>query len=66
MEENPTPFTLHCILCGNADEVSLDLEDLRTFRCRSCEEEFCITDVRDRCAEWARVLKWLDQVPAKD
>lgn len=52
---------LRCVLCGQEDCVSVDLDDLETFRCRQCEEEFTRADVVQQVAAWGRVLAWVDQ-----
>jgi hypothetical protein len=55
------PFAgLTCILCGQEDCVGLDLDDLKTFRCRECEEEFDRQTVESSVNAWTKVLAWID------
>lgn len=53
-------FTVPCIKCGEPGTVSIDLCDLETCRCSSCDEEFEVGDVREFIARWKGVLAWLD------
>lgn len=50
---------LKCIKCPEQDGISLDLDDLDTFRCRHCEEEFTTADVQAHIGEWSAVLSWV-------
>lgn len=53
------PFAgLKCILCSESDCLTLDLDDLTTFRCRECEGEFTQGDVDAHIGTWQRVLAW--------
>ena len=55
---------IRCPLCGSADDVqSLDLDDLSTFRCGGCDEQYSLDDVRQLVASWQRVLTWIDAAP---
>ena len=56
---------LACIKCGEVDTVAMDLDDCSTFRCRECENEFTLEDVRASVTAWQRVLAWLDSVPCE-
>ncbi len=67
----PTPETqrrgfpsLTCVLCGEADCVRLDLSDLDTFTCTSCEADFTLDEVREHLAAWGRVVVWIESAPA--
>lgn len=54
------PFTgLTCILCGKDDCLSLDLDDLKTIRCRECEDEFTTEAVAEHIAKWQSVMAWV-------
>lgn len=55
-------FNLTCVKCSEK-EISLDLDDCQTFRCRSCEEEYTVDDVREIIAEYSKVLAWIDTAP---
>lgn len=58
-------FTVGCLKCGETG-VRLNLEDLDTFCCPSCDDEFTLDDVREHMAKWARVVQWIDAAPAED
>ena len=61
---------LRCPKCGEAEAtIRVDLDDLLTFACTECDEEFGRDDVEEMMAaakRWARVLAWLDTAPAAD
>jgi transposase-like protein len=58
---------LRCPLCGTTDDVqTLDLDDLQTFRCAGCDEQYTTDDVRELLAAWQRVLTWIDAAPIAD
>ena len=55
------PFAgLRCLICGHEDCVSLDLDDLKTFRCRECEDEFSIDTVEEVVKSWQKVAAWVE------
>jgi Zn ribbon nucleic-acid-binding protein len=55
---------IRCPLCGTADDVqSLDLDELTTFRCAGCEEQYTADDIRELLAAWQQVLNWIDAAP---
>jgi hypothetical protein len=54
---------LLCTECGQADCISLDLDDLH-LHCRENDCEFSADDVPNLIAQWQRVLAWLDGAPA--
>lgn len=53
-----------CPKCRD-ERVSLYLDDLETFQCRSCEEEFSADELRDLVACWTPILDWIDKAPPK-
>ncbi len=57
-------FDCHCIKCGAA-AVALDLDDLDSIRCRECDEEFYLDDVRQFLDGWRAVIEWIDAAPAR-
>jgi transcription elongation factor Elf1 len=58
-----TGFAVRCIHCGQEECVKLDVHDLDTFTCSSCDTEFSADDVRAEIDRWARLLAWLDTAP---
>ncbi len=51
---------LKCPACGEPDMVRLDLPDLDTVTCASCEAELSLRkDIAPQMAMWAKVLKWV-------
>jgi transcription elongation factor Elf1 len=56
-------FAVRCLHCGEEETVRLDVHDLDTFHCSSCDTEFTTDTVRAEMARWARLLAWLDTAP---
>jgi hypothetical protein len=54
---------LPCLKCGETCRIALDLDDLATFRCGECDEEFTLEDVRTLLVAWQPVLDWLSRPP---
>lgn len=54
---------LRCVLCGAEATISLDLDDLDTFHCPECSEDFTADDVRAQIEAWGKVLAWIDSAP---
>lgn len=54
---------LTCIKCGEADCVSLDLDDCKTFRCRECNDTYTVEGVADHVQQWGKVLAWVAAIP---
>lgn len=54
---------LRCPLCGHDGIQSLDLDDLATFRCQECGDEYTAADVRELLSAWGRVLDWIETAP---
>jgi transcription elongation factor Elf1 len=58
-------FKLSCPSCGE-DEVTitLDLSDLATCHCGSCDDEFAVStavnQMAERLAKWRAVARWID------
>jgi hypothetical protein len=44
--------------------VRLDVHDVHTFHCTSCDAEFTADDVRAELARWTKLLTWLETAPA--
>ena len=67
-EKRPSPFeTLPCIKCGeNRGCIGLDLDDLITFQCRECENQFTREEVESTVAIWGRCLAWIDAAYPKE
>jgi hypothetical protein len=61
-----TGFKAPCIKCGEEATVRLDLSDLDSFVCCSCDAEFTTADVRATLAEWQRVLSWIEAAPVAE
>lgn len=60
-----SPFAgLKCLCCGEVDVVSIDLDDLKTFRCRECSDEFDKDAVAEQVEKWAKVMEWIDKASA--
>jgi transcription elongation factor Elf1 len=57
---------LPCPLCGAEATVSVDLDDLDTFRCGECDDTFTAYDLRERMEKWQKVLGWLDSAPTRE
>jgi len=58
-------FSLTCPCCGEADvAVTLDLSDLATCHCPSCDEDFSVSTAvkkfADRLAEWQAIARWIE------
>jgi uncharacterized protein (DUF983 family) len=43
---------VRCPLCGATDPQKMQLDDLATFWCPACEEEYGLDDVRNLLASW--------------
>ena len=59
-----TGFKAPCLRCGENDTVMLDLSDLETCHCNSCDAEFTIEQVREVLVTWAKIIAWIDTAPA--
>jgi uncharacterized protein (DUF983 family) len=57
-------FSVKCIACGEGETVRLDVHDVHTFHCSSCDGEFSADEVRTELARWGKLLAWLDSAPA--
>ena len=53
-------FNLTCIKCGHDGSISLDMDDLKTLRCRECDDEFTTEDVAAIIGEWQKALEWIN------
>jgi len=64
--QNRAPgFVLTCPCCGEADvAVTLDLSDLATCHCPSCDEDFSVSTAvkkfADRLAQWQAIARWIE------
>ena len=55
---------LRCCECGEVGNISLDLDDLKTFNCPECDANFNREAVEEFITEadtWRSVLLWLDR-----
>ena len=59
-------FAAPCPHCGTADGITVYLDNLATFNCPQCGDDFTADDVRAFIARWQRVLDWIDQAPVKE
>jgi hypothetical protein len=60
-DETPAPFAgLPCIKCGECDTITLDLADLDSFSCQSCDATFDNAEVQAVLDVWPAVLNWID------
>ncbi len=57
-------FAVRCLHCSEEETVRLDVHDVHTFHCTSCDAEFTADDVRSEIARWGKLLAWLDSAPA--
>ena len=57
-------FATRCLHCGEADTVRVDLSDVGSMTCSSCDAEMTAEDVREAIGAWQRVLAWLETAPA--
>ncbi|HEY7309659.1 MAG TPA: hypothetical protein VH643_09910 [Gemmataceae bacterium] len=57
---------IRCPLCGSEDVQTLALDELTTFRCAGCEDEYTAGDVRELLSAWSAVLAWIDAAPAQN
>jgi transposase-like protein len=52
-------FGVTCPLCGEADTITLDLNDLRELNCASCDETFTVetalTRLREELTKWEAI-----------
>ena len=73
-EKRPSPFAaLPCIKCGENCCIGLDLDDLTTFRCRECENQFTREEVESivtiwdfSIGPWGYCLAWIDLAYPKE
>lgn len=56
-------FSADCIRCEETESVCLDLNDVTTFRCSSCDAEWSAEDVQKLMDTWAKVLAWVETAP---
>ncbi len=56
--------SLTCLKCGQEAVIRIDLDDLSTFTCCECDEEFTRANVERVLGQWAQVLTWIDTAPS--
>jgi transcription elongation factor Elf1 len=56
-------FAVRCLHCGEEETVRLDVHDLHTFHCSSCDAELSTDDVRAEMSRWAQLLTWIETAP---
>lgn len=57
-------FVLQCPICGENDvTITLDLADLATCKCESCDDswaaETAVSILTARLAQWTKVVEWI-------
>jgi len=55
---------VRCLHCAEEETVRVDVHDVLTFHCGSCDAEFTADDVRAELARWGKLLAWLDSAPS--
>lgn len=66
LTRKPMGFSgLACPVCGEKDvTITLDLADLSTCHCGSCDDDFAATTavqmLEKQLARWRKVLRWID------
>lgn len=58
--------SLPCPKCGAEATISVYLDELDTFHCCDCDEDFARDDVEAFIRQWQRVLAWIDTAPPKE
>jgi hypothetical protein len=56
---------LPCPRCGEEASIRIDLDDLDTFTCQECDNDFTLDTVRNLIDRWQRVLAWIDRAPGQ-
>jgi uncharacterized protein (DUF983 family) len=59
-------FDLRCPACGEADTMRLDLADVNTLSCSSCDETFDHENIRVIVSTWTKLLAWVTTAPRRD
>ncbi len=54
---------LPCPKCSACGDIAVKLEDVDSFYCGSCSEEFTRADVERFIAAWQKVFAWLATAP---
>lgn len=55
-----------CPMCQEENTLALNLDDCATLRCRDCEEEVTVSDLRKRVEQYGRILAWIDSIPGRE
>ena len=55
-----------CICCGEEDSVFVNVADVDSFRCTSCDNEFTREEVQTMMDAWKRLFTFLDKFPTVD
>lgn len=57
-------LSLPCPKCSESDVcIMLHLDDMKTFTCAACEEEFTAEDIANIVNRWTPILKWIETAP---
>jgi uncharacterized protein (DUF983 family) len=56
-------FTTRCPECGVEDTLRIDVADVHSLSCSSCDAELTAADLRHIIAGWTKLLAWLDTAP---
>lgn len=64
--ETKRGMKLPCPKCGEQEAmIQLDLDDGQTCSCRECDDEFSLDDVREFIGRWAKMIAWIETMPAE-
>lgn len=59
-------FALRCPHCGESDTMRLELADVGSLTCSSCDNETTAEDIRAVIAGWERLLRWVATAPVRE
>lgn len=64
-EKTTTPgLLLPCPMCGDQEaQILISLADADECKCKECEGEFTLTEVRESIAKWTKVIAWIETMP---
>lgn len=56
---------LHCIRCGEAASIKLDLDDCDRLTCPECDANYTLSDIREHCEAWMKLVRWIETSPMR-
>jgi uncharacterized protein (DUF983 family) len=56
-------FATRCPECGEENTLRIDVADVHSLSCSSCDAELTAADLRHIVAGWTKLLVWLDTAP---